>query len=145
MSNTITAITITSTGEASLTELIAAADGSTGEALRVAVGGGYFDVLRLADGTDMWINDEGAINGMPFNPLATQLAHIVKFAVADGEFPGDEQAATDHGALLEEALAWKNYVWVFGPVVLTGHDGDGNTTSLAKPIIDFFREIGLID
>ena len=29
--------------------------------------GGYIELVRLEDGLDMWINEEGAIHGLPMN------------------------------------------------------------------------------
>lgn len=36
--------------------------------------GGLIDVVRLDDGHDIIINDEGKLNGLPYNPIATDLA-----------------------------------------------------------------------
>lgn len=36
--------------------------------------GGYVDVVALAPDLDMWLNDEGLINGSGINPVATALA-----------------------------------------------------------------------
>lgn len=34
---------------------------------------GLFDVVHVGDGIDMWVNDEGLINGSPLNPAATSV------------------------------------------------------------------------
>lgn len=68
-----------------------------------------YDVIRLTDGIDMWVDDEGAINGSDVNLAASIIAnrcghpHAILFGAAvlaagneDGDTVGltDEQAAT---------------------------------------------------
>lgn len=48
-------------------------DGGVLRELQEAVGG-YVDVVALDQGLDMWVNDEGLVNGMSVNWLASALA-----------------------------------------------------------------------
>lgn len=48
-------------------------DGGVLRELQEAVGG-YVDVVALDQGLDMWVNDEGLVNGMSANWLASALA-----------------------------------------------------------------------
>lgn len=59
----------------------------------------YFDILRLPNGADMWIDDCGRINGSKVNLVASILA--------------TERLGTP--------------VDVFGDVIVFGHDGKGET------------------
>lgn len=36
--------------------------------------GGWIELVRLGDGRNMWINEEGKLEGLPLNILATSLA-----------------------------------------------------------------------
>ena len=36
--------------------------------------GGLFDVVRLSPDLDLWLNDEGLITGLPYNPVASLIA-----------------------------------------------------------------------
>jgi hypothetical protein len=36
-----------------------------------AIVGGYIECVSLSEGLDLWFNEEGRINGMPFNRLIT--------------------------------------------------------------------------
>lgn len=85
------------------------------EALQGAVGG-YVDVIRLHDGLDMWINDEGKLNGLEPNHIATELARL------HGRlFPGDV---------------------VVGPVAFTGGaTPSGNTKPLTKDGLADLRKV----
>jgi hypothetical protein len=128
------------TRDATVTNLVIDSDGSTLHALQAAVGG-YVDVVRIEDATDMWVNDEGLINGSPFNSRATHVAHSVKVAIADGHYPG----YIGNADATLEAIAWMREVRVFGDVVITGHDDEGNTTSVPDDMVKFLREeVGLL-
>lgn len=37
--------------------------------------GGYIEALPMRDGTIMWLNEEGKLNGLPYNPVADLMAH----------------------------------------------------------------------
>lgn len=71
-------------------------------AIQQALGADTFDVFGLTDGIDLFIDDEGAINGSPLNLAATVLAHSL-----------------GTGATL------------FGSALLLATDGTGATTSLS--------------
>lgn len=72
--------------------------------LRTALGG-WVDVVSLSPTLDMWVNDEGLINGMEVNQVATALARTY-------------------------GLAHQPYA---GPAVLTGGaDAEGNTCPLSE-------------
>lgn len=47
----------------------------TGESISAAIGCDHFDVVQLGDGLDVFVDDEGAINGSPLNLILTILAH----------------------------------------------------------------------
>lgn len=36
---------------------------------------GYLEALQLSDGRVMWLNEEGKLDGLPFNPEANVIAH----------------------------------------------------------------------
>lgn len=96
---------------------------SIGTDIAAAIGCSMFDVVGLADSIDLFVDDEGLINGSPLNLPATVLAHLlgsrtVIFGTAiavsvnnDGETIGltDEQLAR-----IQTALAQK-------PDDVTGH------------------------
>jgi hypothetical protein len=76
------------------------------EAIREAIGCQYFDVVRLTDTWDMWLDDEGMFS-QPINRYATALAHrygrvhqpywgTVLFATADAN--GDTLGLTPEQA-----------------------------------------------
>ena len=58
MTNTVTAVKIDVNGQATIVELQADGQG-VGKAFREALDCRNFDVVRLAPGLDMWIDDEG--------------------------------------------------------------------------------------
>ena len=62
MTNTVTAVKIDVNGQATIVELQADGQG-VGKAFREALDCRNFDVVRLAPGLDMWIDDEGAVHG----------------------------------------------------------------------------------
>jgi len=37
--------------------------------------GGYIEPLTLKDGSIMWLNEEGKLNQLPYNPMANRIAH----------------------------------------------------------------------
>ncbi|WP_051973753.1 DUF3846 domain-containing protein [Cryobacterium sp. MLB-32] len=51
--------------------------GSTGADIAAAIGCSMFDVVGLADNIDLFVDDEGLINGSPLNLPATVLAHLL--------------------------------------------------------------------
>lgn len=51
--------------------------GKTGDAIRERIGCRAFDVVGLDHELDMFVDDEGAINGSPLNLAATIVAHVL--------------------------------------------------------------------
>ena len=49
---------------------------SIGADISAAIGCSMFDVVGLADNIDLFVDDEGLINGSPLNLPATVLAHL---------------------------------------------------------------------
>lgn len=68
------------------------------EALQREVGG-YIDVVGLESGVDAYVNDEGLLEGLPFN----------------------RALPTSYGARM---------VPIVGPIIVAGHDEEGDTVSL---------------
>jgi hypothetical protein len=63
--------------------------------------GGDIEALELSGGATMYLNDAGKLDGLPLNPRATQLSHLM---------PRD---------------------WIVGPVLILGPvDGNGDDTDL---------------
>ena len=52
-------------------------DGGNIDAIQKAVGCNTFDVFDLIDSIDLYVDDEGAINGSPLNLPLTILAHVL--------------------------------------------------------------------
>ena len=50
---------------------------SIGPDIAAAIGCSMFDVVGLADSIDLFVDDEGLINGSPLNLAATVLAHLL--------------------------------------------------------------------
>jgi len=50
---------------------------SIGTDIAAAIGCSMFDVVGLADDIDLFVDDEGLINGSPLNLPATVLAHLL--------------------------------------------------------------------
>ena len=80
---------------------------NTGPSIAAAIGCDHFDVVQLDDGLDVFVDEEGAINGSPLNLALTIVAHamnvpavlfgsgvIVGFDASNGDTIGltDEQA-----------------------------------------------------
>jgi len=54
----------------------------TWEAIQIAIDARNFDVVRCRDGIDLYVDDEGAINGSPFNLPLTIIAHALGHTAA---------------------------------------------------------------
>ncbi|MGK2237554.1 MAG: hypothetical protein ACI9JD_000097 [Rhodococcus sp. (in: high G+C Gram-positive bacteria)] len=104
MTNTVTAVKIDVNGQATIVELQADGQG-VGKAFREALDCRNFDVVRLAPGLDMWIDDEGLFTDNPeVNRVATRIARSY-------------------------GLRWQPYV---GTVVFASSDQEGETHSLSE-------------
>lgn len=99
---------------------IADEEGKTLPGLQRAVGG-YVDVITLTHPTtgtkaDMWINDEGKVNGLPLNTLASVLAIVCEAGLAAGDY-------------------------IAGPAVLAGFNEEGETVALPPEWMDLIAAI----
>ena len=102
MAKTVTAVRLDVDGTATVIEL-EQTEAGVGEALRAALDCRFFDVVRLGDGLDMWLDEEGLLVAEPVvNSVATRIARF-------------------HGFI------WQPYV---GPVVFASVDDEGETESL---------------
>ncbi|MFC5932084.1 DUF3846 domain-containing protein [Cryobacterium melibiosiphilum] len=113
MTTTIRSVTINPTDTITTHALNAA---SIGADIAAAIGCGMFDVVGLQDDIDLFVDDEGLINGSTLNLPATVLAHLlgrptVIFGTAvavrvtpDGETVGLTDAQL---ARIQESLAQK--------------------------------------
>ena len=54
---------------------VAVPAGQTWKAIQAVIGGHTFDVVGCAGGIDLYVDDEGAVNGSPFNLPLTIIAH----------------------------------------------------------------------
>lgn len=104
MTKTVTVVRVGVNGHAGVLTLPTEDGQDVGPALRAALQCRTFDVVRLAPGLDMWIDDEGLFAEDPaVNRVATRIAR-------------------SHG------LCWQPYV---GTVVFASNDGQGETQSLS--------------
>ncbi len=71
--------------------------------------GGFVDVVALAPGMDMWVNDEGLVIGLPINETATAIAHQHgmkhQFYVGAAVFTGGCNEEGDTLPLTEQQVA----------------------------------------
>ena len=91
-------IRITPDDQVDVVELQRDPDGSTLAALREAIGCDYVDCVGLAEGFDMWIDDEGLLIGSEPNKLASVTAW--PFQLAQGVPPEGLQAYVGTAVLL---------------------------------------------
>ena len=94
---------------------VSSGEGATSLGFLQGVVGGYIELVRVTDELDMWCNEEGKLQGLPVNEPATAL----------------------WWALCPEM---RNQDVICGPVALTSHDGQGDTTSLPDWIWVFLRD-----
>lgn len=105
MTNTVTAVRLDVKGHAEVVTLPATEGRDVGAALRAALECSTFDVVRLAPGLDMWIDDDGLCVADPaINRVATRIARSY-------------------------GLRWQPYA---GTAVFTSNDGEGETQSLSE-------------
>lgn len=88
--------------------------GDSYEMIRDAVGG-WIECVRLNKGIDMWVNEEGKmLESCEYNPTAT-------------------------------AIYWTNFGFmtdqIFGDVIFTSSDGEGETTGLTVEQVEYLKEI----
>lgn len=78
--------------------------------------GGYIEHLSMPDGElDLWLNEEGKLEGLPINSVATDLLWLLHPA-----FRGQDV--------------------LVGPIVLTGHDGP-ETASIPEGFWNYLKEL----
>ena len=56
--------------------------------------GGYIEALQLTDGTIMWLNEEGKLKGLPYNPVADRIAQMHQAVAFSDQIVGDVLVAT---------------------------------------------------
>jgi hypothetical protein len=87
--------------------------GESYEMLRNGVGG-WIELVRLNNGVDMWVNEDGIAENLPYNATAT-------------------------------AIYWSNFGFmsgtIFGDVVFTNSNDEGDTTGLTIPQFEYLSEI----
>ena len=75
---------------------------------------GWIELVRLNNGVDMWVNEDGIAQNLPYNPTAT-------------------------------AIYWSNFGFmsgqIFGNVVFTNSNDEGDTTGLTIPQFEYLSEI----
>ncbi|MEU3455616.1 DUF3846 domain-containing protein [Micromonospora sp. NPDC006766] len=116
-------------------------NGSTLRAMQATVGG-YVDVVRTAEGVDVWINDEGLLMGLPFNERATAFVHAVKWALATCEWSGAVSLSLRDA--MEEALVAQRYTRLVGPAIISGCNDEGETVSVPDVAVEFLQKMGLM-
>lgn len=57
--------------------------------------GGYIEVLELSDGTLMYLNEDGKLNELPYNPVADEIAHRLTGIAWNDGIVGDVLIATE--------------------------------------------------
>lgn len=75
--------------------------------------GGYIECVGLTPTLDMWVNEEGKLDGLPYNPDATAI------------FWSHFGFGTDI---------------IVGDVVFTSHDEDGDTVSLGNEEMKYLEQ-----
>lgn len=66
-------LAITLTAEDSKAQEINLKEGASQLAVLQDAVGGYIEAVDLSDNLTMWVNEEGKLNGLPINPMATML------------------------------------------------------------------------
>jgi len=87
--------------------------GDSYEMLKAGVGG-WLELVRINAGIDMWVNENGIAENLPYNPSAT-------------------------------AIYWSNFGFmsgqIFGDVVFTSSNEEGDTTGLTVPQLEYLNLI----
>ena len=100
----------------------------TWKAIQQAIDARNFDVVRCRDGIDLYVDDEGAINGAPFNLPLTIIAHALGHPAAlfgsalalTADDEGDTQGLSDEQAkAVTDAIGQKPSPEVVDAVVAT--------------------------
>ena len=112
MVNVVKAVVIPPSGKARVQD-VPEPDGL--DALQALVGGNI-EAVRHPDGYHGYINDEGKLNGLPYNSAATQL-------FAPALFTGD---------------------YIAGTIVLLSDDGEGGEADCPQEVIDLLARFHLL-
>ena len=75
--------------------------------------GGWIECVSLTPTLDMWVNEEGKLNGLDYNPDATAIFW-------------------SHFGLMSDVIV--------GDVLFTSHDEDGDTTSLENEQMQYLEQ-----
>ena len=75
--------------------------------------GGWIECVRLTPTLDMWVNEEGKLDGLDYNPDATAIFW-------------------SHFGLMSDVIV--------GDVIFTSHDDEGNTTSLENEQMEYLQK-----
>ena len=87
--------------------------GNSYQMLRDGVGG-WLELVRLNNGVDLWVNENGIAEGLPYNPTATAI-YWSNFGFMSGQ--------------------------IFGDVVFTSSNDEGETTGLTVGQLEYLNEV----
>ena len=87
--------------------------GDSYEMIREGVGG-WIELVRLNNGVDMWVNEDGIAQNLPYNPTATAI-YWSNFGFMSGQ--------------------------IFGDVVFTNSNDEGDTTGLTVGQFEYLNQI----
>ena len=87
--------------------------GNSYEMIREGVGG-WIELVRLENGVDMWVNENGIAENLPYNPTATAI-YWSNFGFMSGQ--------------------------IFGDVVFTNSNDEGDTTGLTVGQFEYLNQI----
>ena len=76
--------------------------------------GGWIELVRLNNGVDMWVNENGIAENLPYNPTATAI-YWSNFGFMSGQ--------------------------IFGDVVFTNSNDEGDTIGLTVSQFEYLNEI----
>ena len=69
--------------------------------------GGHIELVRLDDGIDLWINEEGLLKGLPHNRVFTRADGVEFPIVGDAFIAGsNEEDGETIGLTTEQAFKW---------------------------------------
>jgi len=87
--------------------------GDSYQMLKAGVGG-WIELVRLNNGVDMWVNENGIAENLPYNPTATAI-YWSNFGFMSGQ--------------------------IFGDVVFTNSNAEGDTIGLTVSQFEYLNEI----
>ncbi|WP_433144999.1 DUF3846 domain-containing protein [Actinomadura nitritigenes] len=120
-----TALVLTPWGQLSQIEIPSPAADPHGKTIRAAIGCTYFEVVRLTDALDMWVDEEGAyskvVNGYATS-LAQRYGHLRQPFWGTALFATSDHEGNTLGLLPDQATALRSQIIslpVFPPVSAT--------------------------